>query len=129
VGRIIAHLMGGLGNQLFQYAACRSMAIRSNFELFLDGNSGFKNDRVFRRKFELNSFPVQFRFAGMVDNFVTLSERILSKMFPTSGAEIAGRPWGNVIRELDPNVSGEIANHVAVRTSWIYGHFQSEDYF
>ena len=36
---IISRIIGGLGNQLFQYAAGRALAIKHNTELKLDINS------------------------------------------------------------------------------------------
>lgn len=41
---VIVKLRGGLGNQLFQYAAGRSLASRSGVPLMLDTKSGFEND-------------------------------------------------------------------------------------
>lgn len=49
-------LSGGLGNQLFQYAAGRALAERSGAELVLDTISGFKDDHFYKRTFELNVF-------------------------------------------------------------------------
>src|SRR5215831_4139513 len=33
---VVVHLMGGLGNQMFQYAAARAVAVRCNVPLMLD---------------------------------------------------------------------------------------------
>lgn len=55
---IIIHLMGGLGNQLFQYAFARSLSYKLDAELFLD-ISYFNHDE--QRKhviFGLNSFNI-----------------------------------------------------------------------
>ena len=51
--------MGGLGNQMFQYAAARAIAHRNNSNLFLDDHNGFVRDIVYKRKYELNQFPIQ----------------------------------------------------------------------
>jgi hypothetical protein len=50
-------LSGGLGNQLFQYATGRALAERTGAELVLDTVSGFKDDKVYNRSYELDVFP------------------------------------------------------------------------
>ncbi|XZE22449.1 alpha-1,2-fucosyltransferase [Pirellulaceae bacterium SH449] len=53
---VTVRLSGGLGNQLFQYAAARSVAIRCDAELCLDV-SFYHRGR--HRSYELNQFPIQ----------------------------------------------------------------------
>ena len=62
--KIIARIKGGLGNQLFCYAAARSLAYRTGFELVLDYKTGFKRDYTYKRKYELNYFQVPSRLAN-----------------------------------------------------------------
>lgn len=54
--RVTVKLSGGLGNQLFQYAAARRVSVQHGAELVLD--TGFY-DRGRHRQFELNQFPIQ----------------------------------------------------------------------
>jgi hypothetical protein len=53
---ITVRLSGGLGNQLFQYAAGRAAALRSNAVLHLD-HATFTTDPL-RRRFALGRFPI-----------------------------------------------------------------------
>ena len=62
--RIIARIKGGLGNQLFCYAAARSLANRIGFELVLDYKSGFKRDYTYKRNYELTYFQIPSRLAA-----------------------------------------------------------------
>ncbi len=55
---IIAIVKGGLGNQLFIYAAARALAVRTSRELFLDNKRGYDAD-FFGRNYRLGSFPIQ----------------------------------------------------------------------
>src|ERR1700691_2403595 len=55
---LIVRLKGGLGNQLFEYAAGRALALRNNVPLWLDTTSGFLDD-PYGRHYELGSFKVQ----------------------------------------------------------------------
>ncbi|MBK1825805.1 alpha-1,2-fucosyltransferase [Haloferula rosea] len=54
---VVAIIKGGLGNQLFSYAAARAFAERSGRELFIDDDSGFLRDG-YGRSFRLNHFPI-----------------------------------------------------------------------
>jgi glycosyl transferase family 11 len=54
---IIVRLRGGLGNQLFQYAAGRSLASRFGAPLMLDTKSGFRSD-LFGRSYALGAFAL-----------------------------------------------------------------------
>lgn len=59
---LILRLRGGLGNQLFEYAAARALALRNRVPLWLDTCSGFDGDR-YGRHYELGSFKVQSEIA------------------------------------------------------------------
>lgn len=50
-------LKGGLGNQLFQYAAARQLALSNGQPLALDTHTGFARD-PYRRSYELSHFAV-----------------------------------------------------------------------
>jgi hypothetical protein len=52
--KIYLYLCGGLGNQLFQYAAARNLAIKNNTKLIIDISTGFIIDFKDCRKFSLN---------------------------------------------------------------------------
>lgn len=62
---IIVRLKGGLGNQMFEYAAGRALALKTGSELLLDAT--FLNDRTPRkhftfRSYELGIFNIHTRF-------------------------------------------------------------------
>jgi len=57
---IIVKIIGGLGNQLFQYATARAIAYKNNDVFFLD-IEGFKNYNL--RKFRLNLLQLYIEFA------------------------------------------------------------------
>jgi hypothetical protein len=56
--RLILRLKGGLGNQLFQYAAARSIAHRNRAPLYLDAVTGFASD-AYARSFCLDHFAIR----------------------------------------------------------------------
>ncbi len=53
---IVTKLMGGLGNQMFQYAAAKSISLKNNTELFLDLN--FLLDRTPHENFTFRDFDL-----------------------------------------------------------------------
>lgn len=59
---VIAAIKGGLGNQMFCYAAARALALRTNRELLLDTRTGFQRDG-YGRAYRLDRFPITAREA------------------------------------------------------------------
>lgn len=53
---VIAIVKGGLGNQLFIYAAARALALRTGRTLYLDANRGYTKDD-YGRNYRLGRFP------------------------------------------------------------------------
>ena len=54
---VISKIMGGLGNQMFQYAYARNLSILNDVDFYLD--TSFYNNQigVTPREFSLNRFP------------------------------------------------------------------------
>jgi hypothetical protein len=61
--RIISRIFGGLGNQLFSYAAARRLALVNNAELVIDNISGFRYDTQYKRHYQLDHFGIPCRKA------------------------------------------------------------------
>jgi len=61
--QIITRIKGGIGNQLFCYAAARRLALVNNAELIIDDVTGFARDRQYRRQYMLNRFQIPVRKA------------------------------------------------------------------
>ncbi len=75
-------LSGGLGNQLFQYAFARSLALRSEAHLELDVESLFRVDRRYRRSYELGIFmlPGDIRLVRGAGVVLRLRRRIVMRL-------------------------------------------------
>lgn len=63
MNKIIVRIRGGLGNQLFCYAAARRLALVNNAELIIDDVTGFARDYEYRRKCTLDHFNISARKA------------------------------------------------------------------
>lgn len=61
--KVIVRIRGGLGNQLFCYAAARRLALVNDAELVIDHVSGFARDRLYRRAYMLGNFRIPARLA------------------------------------------------------------------
>ncbi len=84
---IIVRLQGGLGNQMFQYALGRSLAIKNKDKLKLDINS-YNPSKISQRDYQLNNFNIQADVIPRDKNFY-LSRLIykVSKLFKSKGLE------------------------------------------
>ncbi|HSI07551.1 MAG TPA: alpha-1,2-fucosyltransferase [Rariglobus sp.] len=85
---IIAIVKGGLGNQLFIYAAARALALRTGRNLYLDTKSGYASD-TYGRSHRLDRFPIQaqtmpdhWRIAPTLRHPRHKLVRALSKLLP-----------------------------------------------
>lgn len=122
-------LKGGLGNQMFQYAAGRAAALRNGMELVLDTTGGFARDRVFRRSYALGGLPVAGRPAGRWTRLLFLSERMCQRCGIGGSSVIQRRPWGTALLETGLRFRVEVAECVLGSRALMDGYWQSESYF
>lgn len=61
--KIIVRIKGGLGNQIFCYAAARRLALANKAELVIDDITGFARDHQYRRQYALDHFYIPVRKA------------------------------------------------------------------
>ena len=61
--KLITRIKGGLGNQLFCYAAARRLALVNSAELVIDDVTGFVRDDHYRRQYSLDHFHIPVRKA------------------------------------------------------------------
>lgn len=120
-------LAGGLGNQLFQYAFGRALAIRSGAQLVLDPSTLFRRDRRFQRSFKL----LAFRLADGVR--ISSSRKLL---WPLQRKVLSGWNQGrsanarSLILETRPFRYSREYDHLTIsRTAIIEGYWQSPHYF
>lgn len=120
---IITKINGGLGNQLFQYAAGRSLAHRHQTNLVLD-LSDFKNIPLGNtpRKFELDQYPIVARVASPEEeaSFRFYQGRVLRRV------PFLPRPWWHAREphfQYDSNFS-RLSDNV-----YLDGYWQSNLYF
>lgn len=118
---VITELNGGLGNQMFQYAIGRSLALKLNTNLQLDVTS-FENYKL--RRYELDVFNI---VAGKADpnNFSFIKDNCRLYKLRQLWQKLRGKPVG--YRERSFSFSKEVLNLTG--NIYLQGYWQSEKYF
>jgi hypothetical protein len=123
---LVARIKGGLGNQLFMYAAARRLAIANGMELVLDSVTGFERDS-YGRHFALDHFKLPARRADRRDRLEPFGRlrRGLRKRVARHRPLGAGRYIEQRGREFSP---GLLETRLQ-RSTYIEGYWQDERYF
>lgn len=124
---IIIKMMGGLGNQMFQYAASRALADRHGFKLKLD-ISGYKNQGSdTRREYGLDVFNLQADLADAEE--LRAYQPLFSKKWPRLIRGVGNRifkrhnVWREISYDYDPSFEKIKDGQM------IIAYLQSEKYF
>ncbi len=117
---IITQIKGGLGNQLFQYAAARALSLQYQTQLALD-TSSFDEQRL--RNFELNAFKTHFDFAEP-QQLITVERR---GFFQKVRDNLAPYQFRRVFREKHFHFHRRFFN--LPDGVYLKGYWQSEQYF
>jgi len=121
---VVVRLMGGFGNQLFQYAAGRALALKRNEDLFLD-LSFLKADpkgAYTKRRFELD----QVRYIAQVACDNELKEFMLNSFFDRV-LNKAGLKSHRVFYETGSNYTSDFEK--LPKNVLLSGYWQNEKYF
>lgn len=126
---VTVNLMGGLGNQMFQYAAGRALAARNSADLYVDAFSGFVRDAVYKRTFELGEMAIEAQQAGWLRRLPFWASRFRDKARGSASVEIESNFWGTYVRETVAEYRRNVAELRGFSHAWLYGYWQCERYF
>lgn len=123
---IIMRLMGGLGNQMFQYALGRRLSIERKTVLKLD-TSWFPTQTL--RTFQLDPFNIRAEIAAQseVDRFVRNKQRDLPSFLFRRYQRLLPYYRRSFVREQTSGFDHNILQ--ARNNSLLQGYWQSENYF
>jgi hypothetical protein len=124
---IVTKLIGGLGNQMFQYAAGKALAEKHKSNLLLDLNAYDlePNNSYTTRKFELDVFNVTYKRADDSDISYFLKDtgklkRLFARMFPSKQEKMVLNEIGHLYYEDFMNCPAN---------TYLNGFWQCEKYF
>jgi hypothetical protein len=125
--KVIPRISGGMGNQLFSYAAARRLALANDAELVIDATSGFLRDVDYQRRYQLDRFSIPCRKAtasellGPLPRVRRYLKRALNRRRPF-GSRTYVQQEGLAFdrRLLDFKPRGKV---------YLEGYWQSEGYF
>jgi len=125
--KIIVRMKGGLGNQLFSYAAARRLAFVNNVELVIDDVTGFARDYQHRRQYMLDKFNITARKATSVERMEPfgLYRRGVGKLLCCKMLFEERHYLEQEGRDFDER----LLSVKVKKTLYLDGYWQSEDYF
>jgi len=127
--RVIAHLVGGIGNQLFIYAAAWTLAQRTGAELILDV-SAFPRDALYRRTYALAHFnlgEVALRDKTSPAEFIHRQYRRVRQIFPLLPPRLGPIVGERSHLHFDPSLTDGSLRKLP--TVHLFGYRQNERYF
>ena len=120
-------MKGGLGNQLFCYAAARRLALANNAELVIDAVTGFVRDFQYRRKYALDRFSITARKATPLERLEPFERyRRGLKKWLYSRKEFSRRRY---LEQEGMDFDERLFNLRIRGTIHLEGYWQSEKYF
>ncbi len=125
--KVIVRLKGGLGNQLFCYAAARRLALVNDAELVIDDVTGFCRDRLYRRSYQLDRFRVAGRKATATERLEPF-ERLRRGLLKWVNRR---RPFfeRTYIEQETLDFDARLLDYRVRGTVYLDGLWQSENYF
>ncbi len=127
MGSINVFLYGGLGNQMFQYAFARKLALEHNLNLNLNLH-GFNIDNYFQRKFDLKNFDISYQNIVYGDGLRFNLCRLMQH-YPNQ-SQLVRSLFSSLIVEKTNNVQyNKITLSNQQSNFYLYGYWQDELYF
>ena len=125
--KLILRLFGGLGNQLFCYAATRRLALVNQAELVIDDVSGFVHDHEYQRHYQLGHFNIPCRKATPAERLEPFSRvrRYLNRRW-NQHLPFAQRAY---LMQAGVDFDPRLLHFKPQGTVYLEGYWQSEDYF
>ena len=125
---VIPRIFGGLGNQLFCYAASRRLALVNNAELVIDSFSGFSYDYLYKRQYQLDHFNIPCRIATDSERLEPFG-RLHRKLFRMWNQLKPYDKRAYLLQDATMDFDSRLLHFKPKGTLYIEGYWQSEKYF
>ncbi len=119
--KLISRIKGGIGNQMFIYAASKQVAKINNAKLYIDNITGFKYDKLYNRKYKLDAFNVNINYANNCEMFLPF-DKIIRYIFKLVSPS-------KFLNENHLNFNKRVLDIKFKGKCWIEGYWQDERYF
>lgn len=125
--KIIVRIKGGLGNQLFCFAAARRLAFKNDAELVIDNITGFERDHIYKRKYMLDHFKIQARTINKFEIFWPFERYWLGFLKWFSKFQHYSNRF--YLQEENMNYDERLLTYEVKKILYLDGYWQSESYF
>ncbi|MBF0430908.1 MAG: alpha-1,2-fucosyltransferase [Fibrobacteria bacterium] len=140
---IVVQLVGGLGNQLFQYAMGRKLSLLNNIPLKLDTVTGFSQDDVYKRCYRLDKFAIKAEVASpseiqqakslgsaqfLFKNMLRLHNYLKVPPLCKLGARLLNHKKKYYLKETSMRYN-PFLSEISLTQAYLEGYWQSEKYF
>ncbi|MBU4376147.1 MAG: alpha-1,2-fucosyltransferase [Candidatus Omnitrophica bacterium] len=127
MAKIIVRMKGGLGNQLFSYAAARRLALVNNAELVIDDVTGFARDCRYSRQYMLGRFSIPVRKATPAEQLWPFERCRRGVMkYLSRRKQFEKRSY---LEQEGIDFDARLLNAAVKGTLYLDGLWQSENYF
>lgn len=133
---IIVRLTDGLGNQMFQYAAAKSLAVQNNTEVVFDMSWFEINKHRGRRLYGLDIFPLSCQKINQVDKVkdfflkhLHFTRNIYRHRAMARIEKLLAPNGGITIHEMSLSYDEKMMLQARGKSVYLQGYWQSEQYF
>lgn len=127
MNKIISRIFGGIGNQLFCYAAARRLALVNGAELVIDEVSGFAYDKVYKQRYQLDHFSIPCRKATAAERMEPFSR--IRRYFKRAYNHRCPFEERSYIQQEGIDFDPRLLQVKPRDTLYLEGYWQSEKYF
>ncbi len=123
----MVRLYGGLGNQLFTYAAAKRLSVFNRCKLYIDAGSGFIRDHKYKRSYQLAAFEISSpttNWGSLLGLIFTYFRRIIVSINEKLSASSK-----IIIQQKKISFDVDLLTLKITKPVLFEGFWQSEDYF